>query len=231
MSASPASTRRVIGSIQRHLTAIYRIDPVAHASDFLLEEEHRARLASREKLPESDGLLLVLEEAGDVWIGLYLDSRVRGELEAQDPYARLDAGNLRPFLTAVEETSHFLFLLWSVGNGRSVSRFQLELQGEVDKFASSALVLKGQGWRPRESRSPGDLHQILFGAAEIDTRLDEEDAPRYLAAHQLAARYCRTLEERYLPSRGLARIPAMLMDLRRFYRLPGSAKIRHILAN
>ncbi len=228
MSAPP---RCVIGSIQRHLSAIYRIDSVARASDFLLEDEHHANLASREKLPESDGQLLVLEEAGDLWIGLYLDSRVRGDLEARDPYAQLDAENLCPFLTAVEETSHFLYLLWSVGNGRPVSRFQLELQGEVDKFASSALVLKGQGWRARESRSPGDLHQILFGAAEIDTRLDEEDAPRYVAANQLAARYCRTLEERYLPSRGPARIPAMLMDLRRFYRLPGSAKIRHILAN
>lgn len=231
MSAPPASTRRIIGSIQRQLSAIYRIEAKSHASDFLLEDEEHANLASREKLPESDGMLLVLEEAGDVWIGLYLDSNIRGELEARDPYALLDSGNLSPFLTAVEETSHFLYLLWSVGNGRPVSRFQLELQGEVDKFASSALVLKGQGWRARESRSPGVLHQILFGAAEIDTRLDEEEASRYLAAHQLAARYCRTLEKRYLPSRGPARIPAMLMDLRCFYRLPGSAKIRHILAN
>ena len=231
MNAPPAATRRVIGSIERHLSAIYRIDPLAHASDFLLEDEHHANLASREKLPESEGQLLVLEEAGDVWIGIYLDARVRGELEARDPYARLDGGNLCPFLTAVEETSHFLYLLWSVGNGRPVSRFQLELQGEIDKFASSALVLRGQGWRPRESHPPGDLHQILFGAAEIDTRLDEEDAFRYRAAHQLAARYCLTLEESYLPSRGLTRIPAMLMDLRRFYRLPGSAKIRHILSN
>lgn len=229
MNAIAGSARQVVTAIQRHLSAINHIEPAADASEFLLEEHQRAHLAARENLPEREGQLLVLEEEGEVWLGLYLDSRVRGKLAARDPYARLDARNLCPFLTAVEETSHFLYLLWSAGHGRPVTRFELELQGEVDKFASSALVLKGQGWRAHASAAPANVCRMLFDAASFDARLDPEEAARYLAAHRLAARYCRALETCYLPVRGPARIPSLLSELRRFYRRRGRAKVRHIL--
>ncbi len=218
-----APTRRLVASIQKHLAAIYRIEPSAEASQYLLGDAQHAHLTASADLPRLQGQLLVLEEKDEVWIGLYLDRRVRGALASRDPYLRLDARNLDPFLTAVEETSHFIYLLWSLGNGRPVSRFELELQGEVDKFASSALLMRGQSL---EDSAPGTRSSVagrLFGPHTFDGRLDAEEIARYRAVHRLAARYCRSLEARYLPPDGPARIPRLLHDLRCFYSRQGDA--------
>lgn len=224
------STRRLLGAIQRHLSAIYRIDAPARAQDFLLDAGGRARLAASAGVPEAEGQLLVLEEPDALWLGLYLDDHVQNRLRARDPYRRLDEANLSPFLTAVEETSHFLYLLWSLRHGRVVTRLELELQGEVDKFAAGALLLAGQP-RHCDGLDTEALARTLFRAWTLDEGLDPEDAHRYRTASRLAARYCRTLRARYLPSRGERRIDRLLADLRRFYRQGGDAKIRYIDRN
>ena len=229
------STRRLLAAIQRHLTAIYRIDAPARAEDFLLDAGGRARLAARARVPEgmpdwvpdAQGQLLILEEPGALWLGLYLDDRVQERLRARDPYRRLDDANLSPFLTAVEETSHFLYLLWSLRHGRAVTCLELELQGEVDKFAAGALLLAGQP-RLREGLDTESLARRLFRSWTLEEGLGTEDAHRYRTASALAARYCRMLRARYLPRRGARRIDRLLGDLRRFYRQGGDAKLRYI---
>lgn len=230
MKAHRRSTRRLLAAIQRHLTAIYRIDAPVRAQDFLLDARGRARLARSADVPEADGQLLVLEEPDVLWLGLYLDERVQDLLGARDPYRRLDHGNLSPFLTAVEETSHFLYLIWSFRHGRAVTRLELELQAEVDKFAAGALVIAGQRG-DGGGLDTASLARILFRAWSLEEGLDPEDASRYCTASRLAARYCGALQARYLPARGPSRIDPLLGDLRRFYRQGGAAKIGYIARN
>jgi hypothetical protein len=225
------NVREILASIQRQLAAIYRIDTAESAADFLLDERGRARLAARGPVPPGDGQLLVLEEGGDLWLGVYLHDEVRRRLEARDPFERLDRENLDSFLTAVEETSHFLYLVWSLAHGREVTRLELELQGEIDKFVSGALVLTAQrgpshGSAPSLDRA--SLARILFEGWTPRPDLDAEESGRYRTASGLAARYCRSLETRYLPRAGGDRIDPLLRELRRFYRRRRAAKFQAV---
>jgi len=225
------STRRLLAAIQRHLSAIYGIEAPARAEDFLLDAGGRARLAEGAQVPDAEGQLLVLEEPEVLWLGVYLDESVQQRLRARDPYERLDRGNLPPFLTAVEETSHFLYLLWSVRHGRAVSLLELELQAEVDKFAAGALVIAAQRRLRDGALDTESLSRLLFRGWSLDAGLDPDDASRYRTASRLAARYCRSLQRRYLPPHGPSRIDRLLRDLRRFYRQGGDAKIGYISRN
>jgi hypothetical protein len=114
-----ALARRSVFRAQRRLDALYRLDVRVKAWRFLLSpEEVRPWLPARS--PRSG--LLAVEEAGDLWIGLYLDPA-----DLRDPDA------------VVEETSHFVCLAWHAAQGRPVSALTLELQSEVDRYLLARL--------------------------------------------------------------------------------------------
>jgi hypothetical protein len=69
----------------------------------------------------------------------------------------------------------------------------------------------------------------MFDRVSFDSRLDADQYQRYRTAHRCAAHYCRRLEHRFV-SRGVARIEALVRELRKFYRLGSTAKMRHALA-
>jgi hypothetical protein len=66
--------------------------------------------------------LLVVQEEGEAWVGLYVDPR-----DLADPG------------TIVEETSHLVCLSWHASQSRPVSCLVLELQAEVDRYALARL--------------------------------------------------------------------------------------------
>ena len=113
----------------------------------------------------------------------------------------------------VEETSHWLCLAWHAAHGRRVSRLQLELQGEVDQYAVNRL----------RGRDPFQHFRDFRWASWLGP--DERD--RYEAAHRAGHRYCRALSRRY-PRR--SDTPALLRELRDFYRAPGETKLRRAAA-
>ena len=71
--------------------------------------------------------------------------------QRRDPLEALDEGNLADYCTALEGVSHFHYLVWSLARGRNVSLLELELQAEVDKYASAVALLT----RQRAGRFPG----------------------------------------------------------------------------
>lgn len=109
----------------------------------------------------------------------------------------------------VEETSHLLCLAWHAERGRPVSRLHLELQSEVDRYAVTRL----EGGDPLR-------HFLAFHWAAW---MGPGDRLRYETAHRAAHRYCRGLEHRF-PQR--ADTPALLGELRRFYRAAPEDKLR-----
>jgi len=111
--------------------------------------------------------------------------------------------------TVIEETSHLLCLAWHAAHDRRVSRLTLELQSEVDRYAVARL----QG-------RDGFRHFEHFRWAE---HLDAAGRDLYATAHRAALRYCRTLARRF-PLR--ADTPALLAELRRFYRASADHKLR-----
>jgi len=109
----------------------------------------------------------------------------------------------------VEETSHLLCLAWHATHGRRVSRLILELQGEVDRYAVARL----QG-------RDGFGHFERFVWADW---MDPGARRLYATAHRSGLRYCRLLSRRFPRRRDT---PALLSELRRFYRASHEQKLR-----
>ena len=111
-----ASLERRINAVQQRLCGIYRLDLPLRADDFLLSSD--AACAWRPGRSPRTGLL-ALEEAGTLWLGLYFEPR-----DAEDPAAIL------------EETSHWVAVVWHAAQSRPVSALLLELQADVRAIRS-----------------------------------------------------------------------------------------------
>ncbi len=165
--------------------------------------------------------LIVIEHDGELTLGLYVDGEIVSRLAEDDPLARLHGGNLEDFCIALEGVSHFLYLAWNATHDRPVSRLELELQAEVDKYVCAAFLLASQAG----GRVPRGLAGRLFEQASLRPELTPEAAERYRRASEYAARYCAELEGRFMRGGGAG---GMLKELRRFYRLRHRDKLARI---
>jgi hypothetical protein len=202
----------LLRELQNRLAGLYDAPAEHDVYDFLVTDA----------APPTDEQLLVLEEEGGVGISLYLDRAVIERLAERCPLRSLSEENLADYCTALEGVSHFHYLVWSAGRARDVSLLELELQAEVDKYASALQLMLQQ----REGRFPAELFERLFNRVTFLPHLPTHERTRYEEAHRFAARFCRRLEERFLRRRQ-ARPEALLGELRAFYRLGRHAKLRH----
>jgi hypothetical protein len=185
---------------------MYRVDTGVAVDDFVIDAAARDELAPVRAPREQ---LLLAEDEGELSIALYLDD------DARRPR------NLGDFLLAVEGVSHFVYAVVCARGQRTVSALELELQGEIDKFVTCILEAGADAaasarWRRR-----------LFEEFLYEPDLDADESTRYRVANENAARYASSLERRFVAPR---RVPEMLGELRRFYRLPLAGKLAHIAA-
>jgi hypothetical protein len=173
----------------------------------------------------SEETLLVAERRDGLDLGLYLDAKLLERLAASEPLARLTDDNLEDFCTALEGVSHFHCVAFSAARDWPVSLLGLEMQAEIDKYAVSVLLAGSQ----RGGALVRGLHERLFARVRFREDLDAALAQLYAKANRYAARFCRRLEEKFLQRRE-ARVPEMLAELRRFYRLGDAGKLRSIEA-
>ncbi len=184
-----ASLARRIAAVQQRLCAIYRLELPLSADEFVMSHD-AARALVPARGPRTG--LLALEEAGTLWLGLYFDPR-----DAEDPAAIL------------EETSHWIAVVWHAAQRRPVSPLLLELQAEVDRYAVARIA---------RARDP--LRH--FRNLRLRAGLSRAQRGRYRAAHAAAYRYCRKLERRFPHGSDL---PGLLRELRSFYRRAPAAKL------
>jgi hypothetical protein len=202
--------------IQKGLERLYRIDCGLDVRDFLLGEEERGSIVGRGPREQ----LLVQHDEDGLWLGLFLDPRVLRNLEDHDPRRQLDDRNLSDLCLSVEGVSHFLYVVWRARQEHPVSPLELELQGEVDKYATCLLTLLGQRDGP-----PPELWQALFARFALDGALSVEERERYLTANQQAGRYAEELDRCFVKEH---RLDALLAELRFFYRLGWREKVERI---
>jgi hypothetical protein len=208
-TAKPGTLARV----QRGLEALYRVDTGVEVGDFMVGSELRDALVTARRPREQ---LLVSESDGEMAVALFIDPDVLANLLDHDPSRRLGDHNLGDFLLAVEGVSHFIYAIWCARAARRVSQLELELQAEIDKYVTCLLTT-----RPEVAVS-ADLRRRLFGDVTYEPDLDHDEHARYRAANDNAQRYAAWLEQTYVAPR---RIPEMLAELRRFYRLGLPAKL------
>ena len=159
-------------------------------------------------LAGTDEQVLVLPEAGELSVALYLSDAVQRTLGT----------GLQSHCHATEGVSHVLLLLWSAARGRPLRMLDLELQAEVDK-ACTCLLLDRSSTGGRGGRA---LLRRLFDDVRFAAHLDDAERSRYREAHRLASGYAGRLHD--LLERG---VEDLLAELRGFYRLPAEAKRAH----
>jgi hypothetical protein len=211
----------LLGRLETMLHELYALDVGYAVSDFLITDEALARsLDSGGR--DVDEKLLIAEADGEADVALYLDRDLLDRLARHDPLTRLDGRNLADFWAALEGVSHFTYYAWNAARDRPVSLFELELQAEVDKFVTTARLIREQ-----TGREPGGLHGWLFDSPTLAGGLAENERERYRRANRYAARYCRRLQP------GLAGVdePVCQAELRHFYRLSQTSKLAHIDAH
>jgi hypothetical protein len=210
--------------MQALLARLYDAPVHEDVDDFLYCDRARvAEMVGADAVPTSDEQVFMVEDEHGLRLGLYIDQAVLERLARRDPLDTLDEHNLHDYCTALEGVSHFHYLVWSLSRGRNVSLLELELQAEVDKYASALALLMHQ----HAGRFPRALHARLFDAVSFLPQLDEVSRRRYQEANRHAARYCRSLDERFLRPRRL-RVELWLAELRRFFRCGHQEKIRQL---
>lgn len=209
----------MLGSILQQIDRIYGLDLDLDIDEFVISREAGHRLAGDSAPPSA--LLVHEEEPGEIQLGLYIGEETLSRLSDSDPTARLTSENFASFCTVTEEVSHFAYLTWNAAQGRSVTQLELELQAEVDKFITTALLLA----RQNRGLVPVDLLDRLFSDFQLRDDLDPGRRERYEAASAFARSYCASLVRRFIRP---ARLAEMLVELRRFYRLSQPGKIGHI---
>lgn len=204
---------RTLDRVQRGLEALYRVDTGVEIGDFVVGAEQRDALVPARRPREQ---LLVCEADGELAIALFVDPRALANLTSHDPARRLGDHNFGDFLLAIEGVSHFIYAICCARAERPVSQLELELQAEVDKYVTCLLTTEP------EPHVSAELRRRLFGDAIYDPDLDHEEQARYRAANDNAQRYATWLEQAFVVPR---KIPEMLAELRRFYRLGLAAKL------
>jgi hypothetical protein len=202
--------------VQRGLEELYRVDTGVEIGDFVVGAELRDALVAARRPREQ---LLVCEAEGELALALFIDPRALANLSSHDPARRLGDHNLGDFLLVIEGVSHFIYAIRCARAERPVSQLELELQAEVDKYVTCLLATE-----PGAEVSAA-LRRRLFGDAAYEPDLDHDERDRYRAANDNAQRYAAYLEQAFVVPR---RIPEMLAELRRFYRLGLAGKLGSI---
>src|SRR5437868_492019 len=165
----------ILHRMQALLSHLYDA-PVAHdVEDYLVSDPKQFARLTGAGAPGADEQVVVVQDRDEVRIGLYIDREVLDRLEQHDPLAALDDDNLRDYCTALEGVSHFHYLMWSLARSRNVSLLELELQADVDKYASALTLLT----RQRDGAFPAALHERLFHRVGYSPELSQECRRRY----------------------------------------------------
>jgi len=216
----------VLHGLQSLLGRLYDVELNYDIYDFLVTDRGALpEVAPALTASDIEEELLLAETPDGAGVSLYLDPGLLRRLEGADPVGALTETNLADYCTALEGVSHFVYSTWRLDRDLPVSLLELETQAEVDKYAVTVFLLADQ----QGGGYPVQVHARLFDRVSFDARLEPDQYHRYRTAHRCAAHYCRRLEHRFV-SRGVARIEALVRELRKFYRLGSTAKLRHALA-
>ncbi len=223
----------MLARLQQRIVDLYDLELALSVDDFVCDEPTARTLAGDDAGLRGE-ILFVVESADGPSVALYVDCEARRRAAAQAWLG--DGAEFHACCLAAEGVSHFVYVAFRSDHALVTSELELELQAEIDKWALGALA----SWR--DLRDP----QWLIGRGVELVRLRERsrrlrarlfDEPRYLddagtergdryrTATRLAARYARTLEDRWI-ARG--DLQALSSELRRFYRMGIREKIERI---
>ncbi|MDX1516027.1 MAG: hypothetical protein R3288_04260 [Woeseiaceae bacterium] len=213
----------MLRQLQRQLSEIYQVGSGYDVRDFLITDPRLARAIGGDALVTDTPESLLMHEGDDgMSLSLFLDRSLLARLESSNPLDGLKPAQLDDLWKVMEGLSHFNCMVWKASQDRAVSLLELELQAEIDKFVATMQLAIEQ----RDTDLLNRLHSWLFDDVSFRAGLDDEQADRYRAANEYAARFCHGLRQRLLQNDEQA-----IAELRSFYRLQLADKISHIHAS
>ena len=207
--------------IQKRLQGIYELDLEHCVYDFLITSRELAD-AQLHSTVDSRETLLVCQEQDELFLSLYLHDGVVRNLEINETGLLLHKDNIEDFFLALEGISHFIYLIWNASFERSVTKLEMEIQAEIDKFIMLSKFVN----RQQQYLAPGKLRRLLFESVSYRGGMSQEDIQRYRDANFFAEKYCWFLESRNYLNAGLEQ--ELLKEIRRFYRLNLRGKLQRI---
>lgn len=167
---------RVIAQIDRALCRLYGLSREHRARDFVEPGDKPGELLLRQTGQGEDAEL----EIGIRLHGQILDALGKA-LGAASPLPHLSS-----LTVAVEEVSHFRYVVERVRRRQGVSPFELELQGEIDRFA--VLYFWALRGGPLDYALFRELEARCFGEFRPARLLSPLEDARYRDAHEIARR-------------------------------------------
>ena len=184
----------LVRSLQNLLADFYGLEIGADVTDYLVTDPRLLQLLQADSQPSPDETLFIGAHEDQLEVTLYLNQELLGRLSAADPIDDLAQSNLDDFCKVLEGVSHFVYLAWNAAKDKCITRLELELQSEVDKYVSTRLLLESQSY---PGMSSSRLCDVLFGAVSYRSGLAADEAPRYRHANSMGGRYCSSLEQRF----------------------------------
>lgn len=210
----------MIDALQQQLSTIYSLDREYDIRDFLITDPVLAKaLGQGEMLSDTRETLLISHADKELCLSLFLDQDMLLRVESGNPLDKLRTNMLADLWQVIEGVSHFSCVAWKAAGDRTLSLFELELQGEIDKFVTTMLLATQQA----NQRLSRNLHGLLFDNVSFRDDLSDEQADRYRDANDYAARYCYALRQQLQQDESAA-----LHKLRAFYRMQTGDKVSHI---
>jgi hypothetical protein len=195
--------RQLFTTIEQFLATYYGFDPVVTVDNHIVSDDQlQELLPNPSNIPNFRAKLVMVEPRdpqGDLFVGIHFAKPILHKLGTHDPLVALCGHNLDAFCTVVEEISHLHTVANRAHTDRSVSRLELEFQGEIDKMLAAAAFLEAQAGDPHL----GPLAQALFGDSEFSPDAIQV-GQCYLDANKTAAsfwyQFMNTLAHRDNPS-------------------------------
>lgn len=160
--------------------------------------------------------VLALEHANTLHLSLRFSPGLSQYFTGHEcPSVRLTSGNLGLLAIIAEEVSHFHCMCQAAAFEIPVSRFDLELQAEFDKFLISSLFLKKQ----TGASHPVQLARLLFDSSTI-----YQNADIYQRANNIAASWWWSQINQHGNDLLTAR-PELLASLKKLRHIHGQAKL------
>lgn len=178
----------IVERVQRLLTQLYGLHHIPNIRQHIIAaipKEATTVVGHRDLQREA---VFVCESGEGLEIGVYLDPAILKRLSRGQANRHVD-----DLSCVAEGVSHFIYLIDRYLAGRSCTPLELELQAEVDKFLTRALMtLETEGHPPR------DLFHRQFEAVAYDATLNTDERDRYETANHFAAKFCHDLADHYL---------------------------------
>jgi len=210
----------LLSTIQQNLESIYEISVPQNIHDFLITDKRLAEILTNKSIEEDSLEQLLVSTCDDCLdISLYLDCDLVKRIGNSYPSHHSDKNDLHDFWVALEGVSHFLYLVWNATYDRPVSRLELELQAEVDKFVSTTAVIGLE----KDKAFMQEIWSLLFSQPKFKEKLEKDNLQRYQKANAYASQYCLNLMGMKNQT-----TKSLHNELRRFYRLNQHAKISRI---